>query len=103
MVYTYFSSDDMRNLHEVIIYDICKVISWVAITFHKHLIINHAIIERDFSMNDVFELSLAIGNKHPNHIRLSAFYSLLNFTLTQIQAKSVVFSCLVLLSSLLYP
>ena len=45
MVYTYFSSDDMRNFHEVIIYYICKVISWVAITFHKHLIINHAVIE----------------------------------------------------------
>ena len=90
----------MRNLHEIVIDNICKVVGWIPITFHEYLVINDTVVEAHLTVNNIFEFSLAIGHKHSNDIRLSIIHSFLNFTLTQIKAESVVFCSLVFFPSL---
>ena len=68
---TYLSSDDMTNTHQVVIYDVCKVICWEPVILENDLIVNDTVIEHDFTMDDIPKLCLSFWNSHSDNVGLS--------------------------------
>ena len=85
----------------MIVNDISKVVGRVAIRLDQDLVIQHVIVENDFSMDHVFPLADATGDEHADDMRLSAGNPLFDFGLTQVEAEAIVLGRLMLLSALL--
>lgn len=51
----YLSSNDMGNIHEIVINHISEMISRIPIGLEKDLVIDCIIVEHHFAVNDVLE------------------------------------------------
>lgn len=71
----------MTDLHEIVVDDVRKVISWEPVILQDHLIVHIFVIEDYFSVDDVFELGLALWHLHANDVGLSVRLFLLNLVL----------------------
>ena len=60
----YLASDDVTDLHEVVVDHVGKVVRWKAIILQDHLVVNILVVKDDFSVHDVFELCLARRDLH---------------------------------------
>ena len=85
----------------MIVNDISKVVGRVAIRLDQDLVIQHVIVENDFSMDHVFPLADATGDEHADDMRLFAGNPLFDFGLTQVEAEAIVLGRLMLFSALL--
>lgn len=92
----------MSYPHEVVIDDVGKMVSRVAITLHDHLIVDTIIIKDNFAVNHVLEFRLALGDKHPNDIRFPRFHSLPNILFVEAAAKAVILCRLAFLTALIF-
>lgn len=97
----FFTSDNVRDLHQMIVNDISKVVGGVAIRLNQDLVIEDIIVENDFPMHHVLPLADTTGDEHADHMRLSAGNPLFDFGLTQVEAEAIVLGRLMLFSALL--
>ena len=97
---TYLSSDDVTDLHEVVIDDICEVIGRVAIVLEDHLVIDILVVKHHLAVHDILERCLALRYLHTNDKRLSVrlllFYLLFS---KAVKAEAIIFGLGVLLST----
>ena len=99
----FLTSDNVRDLHQVIVHDIGKVVGGVPVRLNQDLVIEDIIVENDFSMHHVFPLADTAGHEHTDHVRLSAGNPLFDFGFTQAEAEAIVLGRLMLFSALLNP
>ena len=78
---TYLSSDDVTDTHQVVIHDICKVICREPVIFENDLIINHTVIEHNFTMHDVSKFGLSFRDSHSDDVGLSVGFLLFDLVL----------------------
>jgi len=102
--YTYFSSNHMRNAHQVIINNISEVIGRKPIILNNHLIVHYSVFKYHLAMHNVFELRFALWNLHANDIRfaLSLLFSYLVCIVT-LSTKAIVHRLCVFLTTNLHP
>ena len=96
-----FSSDHMSNSHQIVINHIREMISWVSITLHYDLVIYTIIIKNYFTVNQIFKFCFTLRDQHPNYVRFSTLYAFINFILRYTVTESIIFSFLMLQTSLL--
>ncbi len=92
----------MTDLHQMVINNISKMVGRKPVILHDHLIINHAVVENYFSMNDVLELCLASWHLHSHDVALSVRFTLLNFCCRLVKTMPVVHRLCILLSTDFY-
>ena len=81
----------MCDPHKIVINDICEVISWKTIVFYDNLVVNYIILELDFPMDQIFELSLAFGHFHSYNKRLFICLFLCDlFCIVTLHAKPII-------------
>jgi len=76
------------------------MVCWVAIRLHENLIVNYTVVEDNLAVDEIFPLTDSMRDKHPHNVLFSTGYPLLDLFFTKIEAKPVVFSCLMLFTSL---
>ncbi len=93
----------MRNLHQMVINDISKVVRRIAIRFDKNHIIQLFIIHRNISEYNIMESSRTLcRNILTNYIRNTCRKLFLYFFLTQVKAVLVIFGNLFYLAVFLF-
>jgi hypothetical protein len=70
---TYFTPNHMGDLHEVVINNVCKVVSWETIILNDYLIINHIVIKDYFAVDHIFELCFSFRDFHSDDKRFFLF------------------------------
>lgn len=83
----------------VVVNNIRKMVSWKAIVLHDHLVVDIFVVKDDLSMNDVFELSFALGDLHPHNEAFTSRFALFNFRFRQVEAGSIVLCLSILLAA----
>ncbi len=97
---TYLSSDDMTDLHQIIIDNVCKMVGRESIVFQNDLIINIFVIEDYFTMHDVFKSGLSFGHFHPNDKWLAICFLFFNLLLgVIIETEAIILSLCIFLPS----
>ena len=97
---TYLSSDNVTDLHEVVIHHICKVVRGEAIVLEDDLVINVLVIKDHLTVDDVLELGLTLGHLHPDDERFPIGLLLLDLLFgVVVQAEAIVLGLGVLLAT----
>lgn len=76
------------------------MVCWEAITFHYHLVVYCAVIENDFSVDEIFEFCFAFRNIHAYDVVLAVGDSFVDFIHRSAVTESVVLCFMVLLALL---
>lgn len=76
---SYLSTDDMADLHQVVIHHVGQMVGRVAIILHDDLVVDVFVVEHHLAVDDVFELCLAFGYFHSDDIALSSGFALFDF------------------------
>lgn len=90
----------MRNTHQMVVHNVCKVVSWEAVIFNDHLIINHVVFKYYFAVHQILELCFAFRDFHPDYEWL-AFCLFLRYLIriVAMSAKPVIHCFRILLTS----
>jgi hypothetical protein len=81
---TYLSSDNVADLHQMVVYNVCQVIGWVTIVLHDNLIVNVLVVEHNLAVNDVLKLSLTLRYFHPDDVALTTSLAFFDFLWRQL-------------------
>ena len=76
------------------------MVCWEAIAFHYHLIIYSAVIENDFSVDEIFKFCFTFWNIHAYDVVLAVGDSFVDFIHRSAVTESVVLCFMVLLALL---
>lgn len=91
---TNLSSNNMGDLHKMVINDISKMIGWIAIRFNEDLIIQLFIIERDSSMNNIFGFCDTRRDPQTNHMTFPSLQPGERLSFGKVSAFAIVFCLL---------
>lgn len=90
---TYLTSNDMRDLHQMIINNVGKVVGRETIILDDNLVIHNLIFKLHFPVHQIFELSLSFRHAHSDHKWLTVGLLLLDLLCAEVlQAKSIIHS-----------
>ena len=68
----------MTYPHQVVVDHAGKVVGRVAVILQDYLIVDLLVIKGDLAMDDVFEYCLTLGHLHPDYVRLTISFLLLD-------------------------
>ena len=94
----------MADLHEVVVDHVSEVVGRESVILQDDLVVDVLIVEHDLAVDDVAELSLALGDLHADDERLTVRLLLLDLVLAPVvHAEAVVLGLRVLLPADLNP
>ena len=67
---TYLSSDNVTDLHGMVVHHIGEVISWIAVILQDHLVVDVLVIKDDLTVDYVTESCFTFRDFHSDDIRL---------------------------------
>jgi hypothetical protein len=99
---SYLSTDDMADLHKVVIHHVGQMVGRVAIILHDDLVVDVFVVEHYLAVDDVLELCLAFGYFHSDDIAFSSGFALFDFITLQLLTRPIVLSLCILLAANFY-
>ena len=93
----FLTTDDMGNLHKMVVDDVCKMVRWITVGFQQNLIVN--LLSREFyiASDQISKFDLCtIRDFHPDNKRLSRRDTIMDLFLRQAKASAVVLGGLLL-------
>jgi hypothetical protein len=85
------ASNDVSYPHQVVVYNIRKMISWKPVTLHDNLVVNRVIVKYYFSMHQILKLGLSFWHEHPYHVWFTRLNTLPYCLFIQSMAKPIIF------------
>lgn len=58
----------MRNIHQVVVNYICKVIGWKPVVLYDYLVVYHTVVKDYFPVHHIFKLSFSLWYLHSDDI-----------------------------------
>jgi hypothetical protein len=87
----FLAAEDVRNLHEMIVDDVCQMVRRESVRFHQDLHVDGRPIELDLPAAQIFDdANSAIGNLQPNDVRLAGSLAPIHFLHRITQTEAVV-------------
>jgi hypothetical protein len=96
------AANDVTDIHEVVVDDVCEVIRRIAVALHDHLIVERIVVKDDLAVNEVTMLRLTRRNEHPNNVGFAGLDALLHLRVTQPVAEAIILGLLMLCAALLF-